>query len=280
MKPKLEQGISSQPNASFRAFRLYQPAFESQWHYHPELEIVFFTKGRGMKFIGDNVSFYTEGDLFLLGENLPHTFVTHQEESTPLVEAFCVQFSKKIFENFIECKSFIQLFEKAKKGISFSQTNDVIVEKIKALTETDGITSLILLIELIEALTQIADQESVVSPDYQAYELLSEGSTRLRIAIDYVNTHYPQDIALSQIAEVCSLSPNAFCRWFKQKMGITFIDYLNKVRLSHVCQLLISTDLSVGQIALQAGFENISTLNRLFQQKLQTTPSGYRNQQK
>jgi len=276
MKPSLEVGISNLPDASFKAFRLYQEAFPSHWHYHPELELVYFSQGKGMKFIGDNISLYNEGDLFLIGENLPHTFVTYQEEATPLVEAFCIQFPKSIFDSFTECKSFKTFFQEAKKGIHFPNINGIIEQKLKQTIVSNGISSLILLMELLEMLQNFAERSPLLQENYQSLILIPEGSTRIRTAVDYINTHYHKNISLQEIAEKCNLSTNAFCRWFKQNLGLTFVEYLNKVRLTNVCQLLISTDFPIGQIALQTGFENISTLNRLFQQRLNTSPSRYR----
>ena len=277
MKPALELGISNLPDASFKAFRLHQEAFPSHWHYHPELELVYFSRGKGMKFIGDNISLYNEGDLFLIGENLPHTFVTYQEEKTPLVEAYCIQFPKLIFDSFTECKSFKTLFQEAKRGILFSNIDEIIVQKLKQIVPSNGVFSLILLLELLEILQNFAGRLPLLQENYQSHTSIPEGSTRIRTAIDYINMNYHTNISLQEIAEECNFSTNAFCRWFKQNSGLTFVEYLNKVRLTNVCQLLISTDFPIGQIALQTGFDNISTLNRLFRQRLDTSPSKYRD---
>lgn len=276
MKPELEIGISNLSDASFKTFRLFQRTFDSHWHYHPELELVFFAKGKGMKFIGDDISLYNEGDLFLIGENLPHTFVSYEEESTPMVEAFCIQFPKELFLPFVECNALNKMFREAKRGISFPSRSEVLEEKIRQIVDNKGIQALVLLFEILEILQQASETTSIIKHDYLQHSAIIDTSTRIRTAIDFINNNYQNHIALQEIADKCHFSPNAFCRWFKQNMGLTFVDYLNKVRLTNVCQLLISTDFSVGQIAIQTGFENISTLNRLFQQKLKTSPSAYR----
>ena len=276
MKPELELGISNLKDASFKAFRLYKPAFYSQWHYHPELELVYFVKGRGIRFIGDDIAFYNEGDLFLIGENVPHTFVTYEEETVPMVEAWCIQFSKQLFESFVECQALLVFFQEAKRGIAFSLLDQCLVENMKKVIETKGIAALVALLETLALLQNTANRVLIMKHDYPLQAALSEVSTRIRTAIDFINVHYQSSISLQEIADACHFSPNAFCRWFKQNMGLTFVEYLNKVRLTQACQLLMSTDWPIGRIALQTGFENISTFNRLFQQKLQTSPSKYR----
>lgn len=275
MKPELEIGISNLPDASFKAFRLYQPVFQSHWHYHPELELVYFSQGKGMRFIGDDISLYKEGDLFLIGEGLPHTFVSYEEKPN-WVEAYCIQFPKHIFDSFVEFKALEGLFQEAKKGMIFQNQKEEMLEKFKAIVAKKGVPSLILLMELLEALTNTSEKIPILTQQYLGYLPLSSIPTRIQTAIDFINANYQRNISLQEIAEECHFSPNAFCRWFKQNRGLTFVDYLNKVRLTHVCQLLLATDFPIGQIATQTGFENISTLNRLFKQKLKTSPSRYR----
>ena len=277
MKPELERGIANVPNASFKAFRLCQPTFVSHWHYHPELELVYFAKGKGMRFIGDDISLYTEGDLFLIGENLPHTFVSYTDEATPLAEAFCIQFPRGIFDSFAECRLLQTLFQQAKRGITFPKPDEAMIGKIQETVLTTGTAALVRLIELLDLLGgNTTDHLPILQQAYERQATLADASTRLRTAIDYINVHYQRAISLQEIAQICHFSTNAFCRWFKQNMGQTFVDYLNKVRLTHVCQLLTATDLPISQIAMQTGFDNISTLNRLFQARLATSPGKYR----
>ncbi|MCX6215307.1 AraC family transcriptional regulator [Spirosoma sp.] len=278
MKPKLELGISNLPDASFKAFRLHQPAFRSHWHYHPELELVLFTKGRGMRFIGDDVSLYNEGDLFLIGKNLPHTFVSYESETPAQVEALCIQFSGTLFDSFVECAPLKSLFLEAERGIAFQNLAVDSIEKVRNIVSTTGLKGLLTLLDLLDSILAIPDRTSVLTQPYQRHAVLSDANTRIQTAIDHINTHYSRPIPVQEMAGICHFSPNAFCRWFKQHMGLTFVDYLNKVRLTNVCQLLLSTDYGIGQIALRTGFENISTLNRLFQQKLGTSPSKHREQ--
>ncbi|WP_077921884.1 AraC family transcriptional regulator [Spirosoma sp. 209] len=278
MKPELEAGISTKGLASFRAFQLNQPAFRSHWHYHPELELVFFARGKGMRFIGDDIALYDEGDLFLIGENLPHTFVSYEDEAVPLVEALVIQFPRSLFDGFVECAPLQGLFDAARRGLAFARPGTDLVTTIRQIIQHPGLPALAGLFALLNQLQELPAREPILLQTYQRHAALTDASTRIRTAIDYVNAHYQRPIPLAELARVCHFAPNAFCRWFKQHMGVTFVDYLNKVRLTHVCQLLVATDLPVGQIATQTGFDNISTLNRLFQRRLHTAPGLYRAQ--
>jgi len=48
------------------------PDVNNRWHYHPEIELVYFKKGTGTQFIGDSISLFLTGDIVLVGPNLPH----------------------------------------------------------------------------------------------------------------------------------------------------------------------------------------------------------------
>lgn len=229
-----------------------------------------------MRFIGDDIALYTEGDLFLIGKNLPHTFVPCQTDETPMAEALCIQFSEGLFDAFTECLPLQSLFAEASRGIAFPNPDGQMIETIRAVVSATGITSLVTLLELLERLHKTPKRMPILTQPYQHHAALSDTTTRIRTAIDHINVNYERVIPLGEMAAICHFSPNAFCRWFKQQSGMTFVDYLNKVRLTQVCQLLLSTDYAIGQIALRTGFENISTLNRLFQQKLGTSPGAYR----
>ncbi|CCH03274.1 putative HTH-type transcriptional regulator yisR [Fibrella aestuarina BUZ 2] len=276
MKPELERGITNLATASFKAFRLCQPAFESHWHYHPELELVYFARGKGVRFIGDAISLYDEGSLFLIGESLPHTFVSYADEQGELVEAYCIQFPPNLLDSFAECKPLAAFFESARCGLSFPNPAAVLVTLLKETVHQTGTAALVRLIELLDRLSNVPEREPILQQAYQRHAVMTGAATRIRTAVDYINTHYQRPVSLQEIAHACHFSPNAFCRWFRQHMGVTFVDYLNKVRLTHVCQLLTATDLPISQIATQAGFDNISTLNRLFQARLGTSPGKYR----
>ena len=61
-------------NTSFVARTHRTPHFEVPWHQHVEFELILFTEGAGMSFVGNYVGEFEVGDIYFLGANLPHTF--------------------------------------------------------------------------------------------------------------------------------------------------------------------------------------------------------------
>ena len=95
--------------------------------------------------------------------------------------------------------------------------------------------------------------------------------------MDYIDEHYMEDLNLEDIAESIGFSKFHFSRLFKQYTNFTFCDYLCYRRIKVAEELLAMPDLSITEVALQAGFPSISTFNRLFKQHKNCTPSEYRS---
>ena len=95
--------------------------------------------------------------------------------------------------------------------------------------------------------------------------------------MEYIDQHYMEELNLETISESTGFSKYHFSRLFKQYTGFTFCDYLCHRRIKVAEELLARPDLSVTEVALQAGFPSISTFNRLFKQYKNCTPSEYRS---
>ena len=101
---------------------------------------------------------------------------------------------------------------------------------------------------------------------------------RLEPVLDYISEHYREPISLNEIAEVACLQAGYFCRFFKKKMGITFLEYQNEYRLSFIYRDLITTRDSVHVILERHGFTNYKLFRRIFLEHFGNTPTQIRKQ--
>ena len=101
---------------------------------------------------------------------------------------------------------------------------------------------------------------------------------KIRAIIDYIGTHYPEQLTIEQLATFCGYSPTHFMNFFKKHLGVTCMDYLIQFRLKKGAELLQHSSLSILDIASQIGFNNLSNFNRQFKKAYQMTPSHYRKQ--
>lgn len=102
----------------------------------------------------------------------------------------------------------------------------------------------------------------------------------IKKVILYIQNNFSTCLVLDDIAKQINISPNHLCKYFKKKMGITVFQYINQYRISQSMYLLVNTNLSITDIALNCGFENISYYNRTFKKMTSLTPNQYRHQNK
>ncbi|HIS51263.1 MAG TPA: helix-turn-helix transcriptional regulator [Candidatus Onthomonas avicola] len=101
----------------------------------------------------------------------------------------------------------------------------------------------------------------------------------LQEVISWTNQNYARKITIDEAAQVAGYSKYYFCTYFKSRTGMTYMNYLNSVRISHACQMLSDGD-SVQLACHNTGFENLSYFIQIFKQIQHITPHQYACQQK
>jgi len=276
MKAVLEDIKLQQGTSSFYAYQFQVPFFEFKWHYHPEYELTYIVKGNGYRIVGNTYENYTEGDLVLLGPNLPHTWTGKAVENESF-EAIVIQFSKEFITSFLgfdEAHLIKNLLENSARGIAFEATQEL-VQAIKTLIEKEGIDRIL---QLISALNQLAQSNyKLITPN--TFHTIASKKSELRIneVCLFIQNNFNSNITLNQVASQIYLTESNFCKFFKKATGKTFSDYLNEIRINEASRLLLQTDKTISQISFECGFETLSYFNRVFLKKKNQTPSVFRN---
>lgn len=262
-----------------------KPNFGMLWHFHPELELHFIIKGQGIQYIGDTVSQFTDGDLILLGENLPHTWRCSEEyfQDNPncQVEAIVLQFSPhclgKNFLDLPEAQLIPLLFEKAKKGLKITgQAKEKAIQLLHSLLHASHLDRLILLLQILNILAETEEIETI-SPGYTFSHLYNVSEMeRLEKIYTYVMGHYRENISLEQMASLSNLSITSFCRYFKKMTNKSFFEFLIEVRISNVCKGLMKERLPLEILSSECGFQNVSNFYRHFKKVTGMTPFTYK----
>jgi len=95
----------------------------------------------------------------------------------------------------------------------------------------------------------------------------------------YIDLHYMENLYLDHMAEVLETTPKYFSNYFKKTFGVNYVEYLNKVRLSHAKELLKDSNMSVAEIGEKTGYLNSSTFTTTFKKYYGISPSEYRKRQ-
>jgi AraC-like DNA-binding protein len=283
MKPLFHKVPTSLQN-SFGIRHNVEPNFGKIWHYHPELELHYVVRGEGVRFIGDNISNFSDGEVILLGENLPHTWRCNEEyyQQNPKldVEAIVIQFLPDCLgKDFIHLpESFLlpKLFEKAKKGMIIEgKTKESIVELMKKAPEANKIGKLILLLNILNLLAE-TEEYSPITSAYAFYQSNETDTIRLNKVCSYTLSNYKREITLDEISSISNLSVTSFCRYFKLMTKKTYYDFLIEIRISHACRLLVEDKLPTEVVCFECGFNNVSNFYRHFKKVTTMTPLDYK----
>jgi YesN/AraC family two-component response regulator len=258
------------------------PNFLKIWHYHPELELVLILKSTGTRFIGDSIEKFKEGEVVLIGENLPHMWLNEKkyfEENSNLVsEAFAFHFKKDFLGNSLleapEFKDIKILLENSKFGLKFRKINSDVKIKMQNLSTLDGFDRLIEFLKILMDLAQHKDIKFLSSTGF-INTFKKTGNENLDKTYAFIFKNFTNQITLDDVASIANMNPSSFSRFFKRVNRKSFNEYLNEIRIGYACKLLTEHRYNITTICYESGFNNISNFNRQFKKITGKSPSKF-----
>ena len=255
------------------------------YHCHPELEIIYVTKGSAIVHINSERFESREGDIFLIQPTSLHAIYSHKDQelfSTSFrihldylgrsqIDSFSQRYIQPLHSGHFCLTPQISPGDKA-----YDQIQSCLLSLFSILEEKGIYYDLLIKSKLYELLHLLFKYRYVnrhyTDDTYQKYQKIKE-------VICYLEQHYAEPIHIEQLAATFGYSKNHFMSIFKQHTGASCMDYLLQLRLEKSCEKLVQTNLSIQEIASQVGFTNLSNFNRQFKQHYHLTPRQYRNQQ-
>lgn len=282
----IERRLPQEIDKSFIVFNEVGPYFPYPWHYHPEYELVMIRRSTGRRMVGDHIGHFEEGDLVFMGPLIPHVWVNDTEfvqgKKDYLADAIVIQF----VDNFLG-HPFMQIpeMEEFRQFLKISDRGMVIKgkarEKINALMEemlpNNGLQRLSSLFSIFDILSGLkkSEYELLASPG-SLQNINSNTSDHFNKINEYIMRNFYEDISLPEIASVANMAVTTFCNFFKEHYRVTFVEYLNRVKIGYACKLFSENDVNVVEAAYKSGYNNLSNFNKQFKKLKNMTPSEYR----
>ncbi len=276
------QVVASQAGQFFGFRRRVDSRLDFSWHYHRDYELVLIERSRGRSFAGDSITDYSDGDLVLIGPNLPHTWCS-EEGMTGDHVALVAWFEAGIFGKDglkgLPVGPVRTLLERSVRGLRFTgKTRAQVGAQMQRLSALGSpLRQFAELLVMLDVLSTSTDVEFLSSrsflPDFRP-----EAEHPIDRVCSLLNEKFQQTITLDSVADIAGMSVSAFCRYFRRTTGKSFNTYLNELRLGHACRLLAETDRGIADIASASGFPNVSNFNRRFLRFKKARPSEFRKE--
>jgi AraC-like DNA-binding protein len=284
MKP-VEHRLPQDVDKSFIVFRELGQSFPEHWHFHPEYEMVLVERSTGRRMVGDHIGYFEEGDLVFVGSLLPHVWINDsakvKNQPDHIAEAIVIQFTENFVGEFFwtipEMQSVKAFLELSSRGFVIKGgKREQISVLMKKMLNMNGIERLSALFAIFAILSSsLNDQEFLASPGFME-NLRVSASDRFSKVTEHIMRNFDRDITLEEISSVANMAQTTFCKFFKTNYHVTFVEYLNVVRVGHACKLLAEGNQSIIQIAYASGFNNLANFNRQFRKIKNMPPKEYR----
>lgn len=252
--------------------------FEYAIHCHPEYEINVVINTHGTRVIGDSEETFTGLDFVMIGPYIPHVWRSTEEEN----HVVTIQFSPDLLNYPIMNKRLFlpikQLLADSRQGLQFYGADaERIKDEIVELTRIQGFQTATRFLNILNSLAH-APRRKLVSNMYESENLIHQSkSRRISKVCRYIEENISHKITLSDAAELVNMSDSAFSHFFKKQTGISFITYINNLRVAKACDMLANTTTSASEICYDCGFNNKSNFIRIFTKRKNMTPIEYRN---
>jgi AraC-like DNA-binding protein len=260
------------------------PYFYPHLHRHEEIQLTLILKGEGTLLVGNTMHSFSPNEVYLIGANMPHVFKSDASYfapgSTKEIHALTIFFNIKgklgsLFD-LPELKNVYTFFSQHFSGFRIpEQAFADISVRILSIKYATGMDQLMQFFQLLKSLSGL-ENTSPLSPDVQPKNFSDHEGMRISNIYNFIMQHYHRDLTLEDVAAAAFMTPQAFCRYFKKHTRVTFVTFLNDIRINEACKKLIDGAYdSVSSVAFDCGFNSITNFNRVFKSTTGKSPREY-----
>ncbi len=238
-------------------------------HFHSEMEILYVLSGR-IAIIGSGYNYVLEPEDFIV--------LNPYEHHELYAEAGCHTVSGYISPDLFQ-QSLLQRVACCSKDISCQADYAALIRVRLAmlfkyhLGQPAPARKLYVLSQLFGLLAILKAQFEVPGGQFHSF---GKDADRMQEVLTYLSMHFHEAVTMQEVADRVYLSKSHLSREFQKYMGISFSDYLRKLRLNRVAYLLSHSAKTITEIALDSGFSNINTMIINFHEEYGETPGVYR----
>lgn len=262
------------------------PQFYPYLHRHKEAQLIWILKGEGTLIAENVMHTFGPNDIFLIAPNQSHVFknASGVEDDKPAategIHTISVFYDPDgHLANFLMLPELSQLntfLNTYKQGFKLpNQYFSLVSNRIRKLKESNSMDQMLHFLHLLRIFCGMNPKPEHLSTHSKLHLTDGEG-LRMGHIYDYILRNYQDTLTLEDVAAEAHLTPQAFCRYFKKHTGVTFVSFLNEMRVNQACKKLTSGRYdSIATIAYNCGFNSITNFNRVFKNVSGVSPKEY-----
>lgn len=257
---------------------MLKPKQQIGLHQQSDWELTCVIKGAGIRLLADSSEPFSSGDVVLVPPDMPHCWYFNDDvtNSQGYIHNLTVRFSSEQLSRcattFTEFSSQIDTILSMKdRAISFyGNKAKAIIRLLKHMQRQEKPEQVVSFLQLLLLIASDKEQNIV-----SRYHKISREEERMNNVKIYIACNLHHNITLKDVAQYAGMNRSAFCVFFKRNMGMTFIDYLNRMRVNHVCHLLQKDKMPVAEACYKSGFNDVPYFNRLFKRMKGMSPTQW-----
>lgn len=268
---------------SLRCLHLALPAFDGGLHRHGHVELTWIERGQGLRWVGDSVEPFFDGDLVLVGSETPHLWASRGAQPHPGCAATVLQFPPDWLQRsgLPELRAVAPLLAQAGPGVELQGATRIAVQDLLArLPGSSAQRRVAIFIEVLGCLLAGADDLRTLSAPLQpargAAPRSGASPQRVDRVLNWIEAHLADELSVDDAAAVAHVSPAAFGRFFQREVGKTFTAYVNDARCGWAALRLIQGPEPIAQIAQACGFPTLSNFGEQFRRRHGMAPRDFR----
>lgn len=241
-------------------------------HFHNLMEIGYCIWGKGQVVLNKNIYDYQDGTFTMIPHNILHTtnsaHLCYWEYLFFDVEEIVKDYYKdkpakadKVLHSIMQNGMVYQTADNPNMAGTVKLIFELFQKKDRYYKET--INGLLFSLVMQLACENEADD---------TYQLADSSESKITPALEYISSHYPEDMRVIELADYCHLSETHFRRIFMEDMSMTPVEYINLVRVQAACDLMRKGNDHMEEVAIKVGYQTMSTFNRNFRKIIGTSP--------
>ena len=253
-----------------------------RWHYHEEYELHLILQTRGKVFVGDYIGHFEPGHLVLTGPRLPHNWISSDVPPEGVAQRDVVlQFSDeplhRATELISDLREVLPLLERARHGIEFFGMTERARERLARIKSLHGLKRFGEFLQFVGELADCTDYRLLSSAPLQSFED-DTSLAQISTIVGFITENFAHPLSMADLSQRVGMSESQFSRYFRRATGNNFTDFVNRLRITRACELLMDTDRYITNVCYDSGFNNVANFNRRFLEIKGMTPKEFRRQ--